>query len=489
MLINELIKNVNIKSIIGDVQKINIDNLIYNSKNISKGSCFFCLRGENADGHDYAKEAQSNGVSVIICEKMLNVKTPQIIVDSTRKAFAICCGNYYGNPAKEIKMVAVTGTNGKTTTTYLIRSILESCNKKVGLIGTQGAYIGQQYFETNMTTPDPQVLHKVLRTMVDNGVEYVIMETSAHSLALEKLEGIIFDVGVFTNLTQDHLDYFKTMENYKNAKMKLFNQNFLKCAVLNFDDEMGLEIGGKIKIPYSSYGLYNPSDIFALNIEKKNSSSEYVINLCDNIFKVKSQLLGEFNVYNSLAAAGATSMLGINTKDIARGLENLDKVPGRFNSISLKNGATAIIDFAHTPDGIEKILTAVKQLPFDRVITVFGCGGNRDKGKRPKMGAIAEKLSDFVVVSSDNPRFENPELIINDIEAGMATNKHICIVDRKKAINYAIDCSKKGDVIAILGKGAEEYQDINGVKSPYNDFDVVIERNEDMQINEMLNRG
>jgi UDP-N-acetylmuramoyl-L-alanyl-D-glutamate--2,6-diaminopimelate ligase len=325
--------------------------------------------------------------------------------------------------------------------------------------------------------------------MVDSGVEYVVMETSAHALALDKVEGIKFEVGVFTNFTQDHLDYFKTMENYKKAKLKFFNEEMLKCAVLNLDDEVGLQISREVNIPHISYGLANPSDIFAVNINKKNTNTHYIVNLSDNIFEVKSKLLGEFNIYNSLAAAGATHLLGITEKFIKRGLERLEKVPGRFNSIKLVNGATAVVDFAHTPDGIEKILTAIRQLPFERIITVFGCGGNRDKGKRPKMGQIAEKLSDFVVITSDNPRFENPDLILDDIESGMASNKHISIVDRKNAIKFAIESSHKNDCIAICGKGAEEYQDINGVKSPYNDFDVVIEKNEEMRVEKMLKRS
>lgn len=488
MLIEKILEEVKVKKIIGQIENLEIENLTYDSKKINNNSAFFCLKGENADGHNYADEAVANGAKAIISQKELQIKIPQIIVENTRKAFSICCKNFYGNPVKDLKLIAITGTNGKTTTSFLIKSILESAGKKVGLIGTQGAFIDKQYFETNLTTPDPQVLHKILKTMVDNNIEYVVMEASAHSLALDKLEGICFDVGVFTNFTQDHLDYFKTMESYKQSKLKLFNENFIKSAVLNFDDSMGLEISNNTSVPFISYGLNNPSDIFAINIRKKSTYSEYVVNLCDNIFNIKSNLLGEFNVYNSLAAAGATYQFGISCKDIKKGLEKLESVPGRFNTMKLYNDAIVIIDFAHTPDGVEKILTAIKQLPIKRLITIFGCGGNRDKGKRPQMGKIAEKLSDFVILTSDNPRFENPELILDDIESGMLSNKHIRFVDRREAINFAINFSKKGDAIAICGKGTEEYQDINGVKSPYNDFDVVIEKNEEMQI-ENLNRG
>ncbi len=480
MKLSELLKNV--KIVKNTNEDIEIDELTYDSRKISDNTLFFCLKGENTDGHNYAKDAEFNGVKAIVCEKELDVKIPQIIVKDSRKALSICCGNYYNNPCKELKMVAVVGTNGKTTTTFLIKSILEKSNKKVGLIGTQGAFIGEQFVEIGMTTPDPQVLHKVLREMVDLGMEYVVMEASAHALALEKLEGIIFQVAVFTNFTQDHLDYFKTMENYKQAKLKLFDSKHILSAVLNFDDPVGIEIANKLPIPMVSYALHNPGDVFALDIVKKSSKTEYVINLLDNVFAVNSNLLGEFNVYNSLSAATACALLGCSEKSIRAGLESLQGVPGRLSSIKLSNGATAIIDFAHTPDGIEKVLTAINELPFKRIITVFGCGGNRDKGKRPQMGKIAEKLSDFVIISSDNPRFENPELIINDIENGMKKNAHTRIVDRRTAVIYAIEMAREGDAVAICGKGAEEYQDINGVKSPYNDYEVVMLKNEEMKI-------
>lgn len=488
MLISDLIQGSQIKKIIGNIEEINIENITSDSKKTKESSAFFCFKGETVDRHNFVDEAVERGASVIVCEREIDVSIPYIIVEDARKELSLAYGKFFGNPADKLKMIAVTGTNGKTTTSFLIKSILEKANKKTALIGTEGAYIGKQFLQTGLTTPDPEDLHRLLQTMVENGVEYVVMETSAHALALSKLEGICFEVGVFTNLTQDHLDYFKTMEAYRDAKLRLFEEGVIKSAVLNFDDPMGLDISENLKVPFISYALNSPSDIFAVNISKKSSATEYTMNLCDNITNIKSKLLGEFNVYNSLAAAGTASMLGILEKNIKQGLEGLEKVPGRFNALKLINGATAIIDFAHTPDGVEKILTAVRQLPFNRIITVLGCGGNRDKRKRPKMGEIAERLSDFVVVTSDNPRFEHPYLIMDDIESGMASSKHICIVDRKKAVNYAIDSSKKGDVIVVCGKGAEETQDINGVKTPYNDFDVVIEKNEDM-INEKIKKS
>lgn len=487
MKLIELIENLDAQ-IFGDTD-IEIDEIVYDSRKVKAGCAFVCLKGENADGHDYVNIAERNGAKVIISEKKVETKLTQIVCKSTRKALSILFSNYYSNPQKDLKMIAITGTNGKTTSSFLIKNILEESGKKVGLIGTQGAFIGKQFFETGMTTPDPEILFKLFFEMRENGVEYVVMEASAHALELEKLEGIIFDVGVFTNFTQDHLDFFKTMERYKKSKLKLFSSKMIKSAVLNFDDPVGKEISKTIDVPFVSYGLYSPCDIFAINIDKKASKTEYVVNLLDNIFSVQSYLLGEFNIYNSLGSAGACALLGVSEKNIKHGLETLESVPGRLNSIPLSNGATAIIDFAHTPDGVEKVLTTLSNMPFRRIITVVGCGGNRDKTKRPQMGKISEDLSDFVVLTSDNPRFENPELIIDDIEFGMKKTTHTRIVDRTVAVRHAIEISKHGDVIAILGKGAEEYQDINGVKSPYNDYEVVRDLDEEMRLEKAILGG
>lgn len=478
MNLENLIKNLEAKV----VGRTNLDilDITYNSKKVKKGSLFVCLCGENSDGHDFAKDAERNGAAAILCEKPLQVKIPQIIVSSTRKALSKVFSCFYDNPQNKLKIIGLTGTNGKTTTSFLIKSILEESGKKVGLIGTQGAFIGKQFFQTGLTTPDPQLLFKLLKQMVDFGVEYVVMEVSAHALALDKTEGIVFEVGVLTNLTQDHLDFFKTMENYKRAKFKLFEGNKIKSAVLNFDDEFGSKLAETITVPFLSYSLNNPSDVFAAKIGNKNGKNKFIVNILDNVFDVESNLIGEFNIYNSLAAASVAAMLGCSTKQIKNGLEKLFGVEGRLNRFNLSNGVVAFIDFAHTPDGIEKALNAIRELKFKQIITVFGCSGNRDKDKRHKMGQIAEKLSDYVVLTTDNPRFENPELILDDIEIGMEKTAHTRFVSREQAIEFALTLAKKGDCVAILGKGAETYQDINGVNVPYNDFEVVKNFNENL---------
>lgn len=471
MNLENLIKNLEAK-VIGETN-LDILDITYNSKKVKKGSLFVCLCGENSDGHDFAKDAEKNGAAAILCEKQVQVNIPQIVVSSTRKALSKVFSCFYDNPQNKLKIIGLTGTNGKTTTSFLIKSILEESGKKVGLIGTQGAFIGKQFFQTGLTTPDPQFLFKLLKQMVDFGVEYVVMEVSAHALSLDKTEGIVFEVGVLTNLTQDHLDFFKTMENYKHAKLKLFERNKIKSAVLNFDDEFGRELGKTIDVPFLSYSLNNPSDVFAAKIGNKNGKNKFIVNILDNVFDVESNLIGEFNIYNSLAAASVAAMLGCSTKQIKNGLEKLFGVEGRLNRFNLSNGVVAFIDFAHTPDGIEKALNAIRELKFKQIITVFGCSGNRDKDKRHKMGQIAEKLSDYVVLTTDNPRFENPELILDDIEIGMEKTAHTRFVSREQAIEFALTLAKKGDCVAILGKGAETYQDINAIHVPYNDFEVV----------------
>lgn len=478
MNLENLIKNLEAK-VIGETN-LDILDITYNSKKVKKGSLFVCLCGENSDGHDFAKDAERNGAAAILCEKQVQVNIPQIVVSSTRKALSKVFSCFYDNPQKKLKIIGLTGTNGKTTTSFLIKSILEESGKKVGLIGTQGAFIGKQFFQTGLTTPDPQLLFKLLKQMVDFGVEYVVMEVSAHALALDKTEGIVFEVGVLTNLTQDHLDFFETMENYKRAKFKLFEGNKIKSAVLNFDDEFGRKLAETITVPFLSYSLNNPSDVFAAKIGNKNGKNKFIVNILDNVFDVESNLIGEFNIYNSLAAASVAAMLGCSTKQIKNGLEKLLGVEGRLNRFNLSNGVVAFIDFAHTPDGIEKALNAIRELKFKQIITVFGCSGNRDKDKRHKMGQIAEKLSDYVVLTTDNPRFENPELILDDIEIGMEKTAHTRFVSREQAIEFALTLAKKGDCVAILGKGAETYQDINGVNVPYSDFEVVKNFNENL---------
>lgn len=481
MKLKNLLLNIQLKEKFEGDLNLDISEISLNSRKKYKktdNAIFMCLKGPNADGHDYALEAISNGAKVIVCEKKLNICPNEIVVNSTRQTLSLMASNFYDNPHKKLKMIAITGTNGKTTTTYMLKSILESAGYKVGLIGTEGAYIGKQYFSVNLTTPDPLDLQKLIKNMVDLHCDYCVMEASAHSIFYDKIYGINYDVAIFSNLTQDHLEFFKDMENYGKVKSRLFTKEYAKMAVLNVDDSLGQKIEKECDLPTITYSLENPADCFAIDISKNYFGSKFILNLMDSVINCEINLPGKFNIYNALAASSAAISLGIDCKYIQQGLLSLKEVAGRFNPVPLVTGAYAIVDFAHTPDGIKNILTAIKELNPKRLITVFGCGGNRDKGKRPLMGEIAEKLSDFTIITSDNPRFENPELIIDDIERGMTTDKFVRIVDRTKAVEVAINLSRKGDIVAILGKGAEKYQDINGVKSPYSDFEVINQTND-----------
>jgi UDP-N-acetylmuramoyl-L-alanyl-D-glutamate--2,6-diaminopimelate ligase len=312
----------------------------------------------------------------------------------------------------------------------------------------------------------------MLSLMVESSVRFAAMEVSAHALALNKIEGVRFEAGIFTNLTQDHLDFFGNMENYKQAKKSFFQSSHCAVAIVNNDDSCGREIYAQKKIPSYGYGIYNPAEMFAIDI-RYGCGISYTANIRDDIMQIESALYGKFNVYNTLAAASACSLCGIGREAIVKGIKNLKTVKGRFNVINVK-GFKVIIDYAHTPDGIRNVLIAARELCAARLICVFGCGGNRDKSKRPIMGNIASELSDFCVITSDNPRFEDPVEIIREIEKGVIGG-YICIENRKRAITYALTIAKEGDVIAILGKGAEQYQEIAGVRYPYNDYDTVKE--------------
>ena len=452
---------------------VDINFLTFKSSEVKAGSLYFCIKGENFDGHDFAQDVSSFGASAIVVEKLQKVNIPQVVVKNTRKALSEMCAKFYGNPEKNLKFIGITGTNGKTTSTFIIREILKEAGYKVGIIGTQGAFINGRSYKSSLTTPDPTELYSLLRKMVDKGVQYVIMEASAHAIFLQKLEGIKYEVGVITNITQDHLDFFNTMKHYEQTKISFLNSKHIKTAVVNVDDERIRRNLNKIDVPTITYGLNNPADVFAMDIEKSLTSSKFVVNAFDNVFKVECPLVGEFNVYNILGCISTCFSLGISEKNIVNGLKKVKAPLGRFSVMKIADNITAIIDFAHTPDGMENVLKTIKGVYFEKLVCVFGCGGNRDAGKRSIMGNIAERYSDFIVVTSDNPRFEDPSKILDDIEKGMKKNNHVKIVDRREAIKYALSLVADGGVLVILGKGGEMYQDINGVKTPYNDFEEI----------------
>jgi len=466
-----------------NVVDVKISSLSHDSRLVKQGALFFCLEGSSLDGHDYAKKAVQNGAVAVITQKRLDVSIPQVIVRSTRVALAKISAKFYGNAHEHLKIIGITGTNGKTTTAHMLANILKEAGKEVGIIGTLGAnYLGKEY-PCALTTPDPIELHKIFADMFLCGVEYVIMEVSAHALHYDKLAGISFTATLLTNVTQDHLDFFTTMEAYKSAKKRLFSGNDAGIVILNGDDACG-RIWGKERLEDERintgtyfYGITEPADAFALITSENLLGSSFIMNVNDEIACVRLPMTGRHNVYNALSAGTCAYLLGIDMSFVAKGLTALTSVRGRLELVAERNGAKIFVDFAHTPDGLQKSLCALKEHCKGRLICLFGCGGNRDKGKRALMGEIAGIHSDFSVLTSDNPRYEDPLDILSAIEKGFRrfSSKYVVVPERKCAIEYAIGCLHKDDVLLVAGKGGERYQEIMGIKYDFDDKDIIEE--------------
>jgi len=467
MKLFSLLKNINCR-VFGNCA-IDISGLYHKDTEVKEGGLFFCLRGTKVDGTNFVCSAIKNGAVAIVCEQEIaNIRNvTQIIVKNAREAMSLIACKFYGFPAEKLKLIAVTGTNGKTTITNMLASVLKKANKKVAIIGTNGVFFKGNKFETNMTTPDPIEFQKYLALMVKNKIEYVCIEVSAHALDLHKIDGMKFQIAIFSNLTEDHLDYFKTMDKYFLAKAKLFSKKYAKSAVLNLDDEYSKLLIESINLPYVTYSIKSEADYLGENINMQNNQQEFLLN---GKHKILLNMLGKFNVSNALAAIATLSLLNISKDDITCGLAEIEEVPGRFNSYIL-NGIIAIIDYAHTPDGLKNILLAAKELAGDcKLFSVFGCGGNRDMQKRKIMGEISGEIADFSIITTDNPRFEIAQNIANDIAVGFKNENYLIELDRATAINRAVSMASIGDVVVIAGKGAENYIEENGVKIPYSDF-------------------
>lgn len=444
------------------------------SKHVMKGDLFVCFSGGEHDGHEFAAEAISAGASALAVERELPLPVPQIVVKDGRKAAGEIARAFYGHPERKLKIIGITGTNGKTTTAHMLAAILAAAGKECGIIGTLGIRYANREISPDLTTPDPPYLYKIFADMAEAGVEYVVMEVSAHALHFGKVDGVRFEAGIFTNFTEDHLDFFKTMDAYAAAKEKLFAKGRCKRAVFNFDDAEGRKIAASCANAYS-YALENPADVFAVDIEENFEGCSYVINLFDELYDIRLNMAGLHNVYNSMAAAECAKLLGISTPAIAAGLSGLQQVRGRLEHVGQVNGADIFVDFAHTPDGLEKSLSALKRHCAGRLICVFGCGGNRDALKRPIMGEISARFADFTVLTSDNPRYEDPFDIILQIEPGVRahSDRYVIVVDRESAIEYALDMLQPGDVLLVAGKGGENYQEIMGVRHIYSDVSAI----------------
>lgn len=478
MKLQGLLKDINYKVIKGNVN-INIRKIVNDSRNAVEGSLFVCITGYETDGHKYIKDAIDNGAIAIIVEKedvdFAMDDLTIIKVENSRKVLAIIANKYYNFPSKQFGLIGVTGTNGKTSTVFLINNILEASGRKTGLIGTIENKIGKQRIEAARTTPESLEIQQLFTEMVKENVNDVVMEVSSHALDLYRVYGCEFDVGVYTNLTLDHLDFHKTMENYRDAKLKLFSM--CKNGVINIDDEYGEYMlkHGKCK-EYITYGCENnKAKLNAYNIHNSILGAQFCLKYDEKEYKIKLQTPGKFSVYNALATIGACIFLGISMELIVDTLKNNSQIPGRFQSFISKKGYIVIVDYAHAPDGLENVLNTINEFAINNIITVFGCGGDRDKSKRPIMGNIAGEKSNYCIITSDNPRTEEPKIILDEIENGIkSTNcKYIKIIDREEAINTALSMAKKDDIVLIAGKGHEDYQIIGKEKIHFDDAEKV----------------
>ncbi len=478
MRFDELLKSAGVETCTDDTE---ISGLEIDSRKCKAGSLYFAINGTRTDGHDYIKSAYENGAVAAIVERTVDCDIKQIKVENTRSAMSYIASAFYGHPSKKLRMIGVTGTNGKTSISYMIKAIARENNISCGIIGTGGIYLDDTKLDISFltaTTPDPIELQYILSEMVKHGAKWVVMEVTAHALDLHKIDGMQFASGGFTNLTQDHLDYFGTMENYARAKESFFVPELVEKAIINIDDDFGKKLYENRKIPCMSCSLHECADLHTTNIRIHAACTELDIMYKNNIYPVKLKTTGMFNVSNALCAIGCALASGVCINGCIRGIEQFTSVPGRFEAVDTKDtGITVIVDYAHTPDGIENLLNAINGFKQGRLICVFGCGGNRDDKKRPIMGEIAGRLSDYCVLTSDNPRFEEPEKIIDQIEAGIKRTDcaYIRNADRRQAIALALEYAQKDDIIAICGKGDEDYQEIKGEKHHFSDREVVNE--------------
>ena len=435
-----------------------ITSITCDSRRVEPGCLFVCIAGTAVDGHKFAPQAQEDGAAAVVVQRDMGLHT-QLMADNTRMAWAQICANWFGHPASRLKMIGVTGTNGKTTTTTLIKSMLEHQGYKVGLIGTIHNLIGDRELPAKHTTPDPYDLQSLLALMVVEGCDYCVMEVSSHALDQRRVAGCEYQVGVFTNLTQDHLDYHGTMENYMLAKKELFSLS--RAAIVNMDDAWAPAMSENLPCPLTTYSAKDDSaDYVARNVRFRADGVDFELVGVGHIGRVNMQIPGEFSVYNGLCAATVCLQLGLPFDDVVAALSAAAGVKGRAEVVPTGRDFTVVIDYAHTPDGLDNICRTLKQCCAGRLVTLFGCGGDRDKTKRPLMGAVAAELSDYLVVTSDNPRSEDPDAIIEDILVGVRDKDtpYTVVSNRVEAIHWAIANARAGDTVLLAGKGHETYQ-------------------------------
>lgn len=481
MKLTDLIQGLNLTNIRGNIH-VEVTGIAFDSRKVEKGSLFVCIEGFKTDGHEYVDMAVEKGAVVIIAQRKIQVSDDisVIYVEDTRDAMSYIADSFYSHPSQELTLVGITGTKGKTTTTYMIKSILEKKGSKVGLIGTVANMIGEEVVPAERTTPEAVDLQALFREMLDKKADSCIMEVSSHALELKRVKYTQFKVGIFSNLTREHMDFHETFENYLEAKAKLFSM--CEYGIVNIDSEYGQKIIDRASCKIYTLGIEKEADIRAINVVKHKESVEFDLISPEYTGRVLVNIPGQFTVYNSLCAIGAAMILKIPFETVLEGLKAA-KVPGRAEVVETYGDYTLMIDYAHSPDSLENILSAVKEFAKGRVVSVFGCGGDRDKTKRPIMGEISGKIADFTIVTSDNPRTEVPRQIINEIEVGIKGTgaDYTTIEDRREAIKYAMVNAKKDDVIVVAGKGHETYQIFADKKIHFDEREVVAEILEEIE--------
>lgn len=485
MLLSELVAGQQVLEA-GGPQDVDVSGIAYDSRKVEDGFLFVAVEGFRTDGHLYLEDAARRGAVAVVIQKQVQVPAglAWVRVPDTRLALALMAARYYGNPSARLKMIGVTGTNGKTTTTHLIREIYREAGYRVGLIGTIHNFIGDRSLPVQHTTPESLELQSLLAQMEAAGVQVVSMEVSSHALSLHRVAGCYFDVAVFTNISQDHLDFHRDMEDYLAAKAKLFAgldvdspKPGTKYAVVNADDPHAGRIIEKSGGRVVTYGIEKPADVVARDIIVTSRGASFEVVGEHGRVRLNLRLTGLFNVYNALASFAVGRLEGIPVETVKEALESVTGIRGRFELVNRGQDFTVVIDYAHTPDGLENVLKTAGEIKDGRLITVFGCGGDRDRTKRPLMGEIAARLSDVVVVTSDNPRSEDPEAIIEDILDGLRRvpgGRYEVVVDRRQAIRRAIEMAERGDVVVIAGKGHEDYQIIGDQRFHFDDREEAV---------------
>ncbi len=485
MELTELINHVKVIQVAGNVQRKDVSSIEYDSRKVKKNSVFVAIKGYKTDGHLFVMDAINKGAVAVVVEEDSNIPDEifihadiaKVVVHNSRIALAELSKGFYKDPTSKLKLIGITGTNGKTTTAFIIKNIFETAGIKTGLIGTIANYIGAEKIDSKLTTPESNDLNNFFLQMINSGCKNAVMEVSSHSLVLNRVYGLNFAGSVFTNITSDHLDFHQTFENYLQAKKILFDiLSSESVAIINSDDKASMRIVSDSKAKKITYGKSENSDYVISSVKYDLNGTRFILTTGGKSYNLSTRLIGEFNAYNSAAAFALADQFGIPKEKIIEGIESTPFVPGRFEVIG-SGRKKAIVDYSHTADSLEKAILALRDIIGNerQLVTVFGCGGDRDKTKRPVMGKVATELSDLVIITSDNPRTENPMQIINDIKQGVVKNNFIVIENRYEAIKYAIEKSKDDAAILIAGKGHETYQEINGIRNHFSDQETAKE--------------